>query len=106
ISVATPVNILGELTMNVPVLEIDAEGIELEVTKINLICHLQYNARAPAPPVNYYFYKNNNLLGPSTSLNHIKVRQAPGWYSCRAKVPKLDIIRWSEPKSFGKVTGA
>ncbi|XP_047246523.1 Fc receptor-like A [Girardinichthys multiradiatus] len=103
ISAATPVNILEVLTQ--PVLEIDAEGVELQVTKINLICHLQYNARAPAPPVNYYFYKNNNLLGPSTSLNHINVRQAPGWYSCKAKVPRLDIIRWSEPKRFGKVTG-
>ncbi|KAM4743507.1 Fc receptor-like protein 5 isoform 2-T2 [Anableps anableps] len=104
ISVPTLVNILEILTE--PVLQIDRDNPQLEKNKMNLICHLQYNARAPAPPVSYYFYKNNNLLGPATSLNHIHVREAPGWYRCRAKVPKLDIMRWSEPQSFGEVTGA
>ncbi|XP_038162317.1 Fc receptor-like protein 5 [Cyprinodon tularosa] len=103
LSVTTPVNILEVLTL--PVLEIDDKNLQPTGNKIKLICHTQYNAHAPAPPVNYYFYKNNHLLGPAKSQNHIYVTRAPGWYSCRAKVPKLDIMRWSEPKSFGEVTG-
>ncbi|XP_027855429.1 low affinity immunoglobulin gamma Fc region receptor III-like [Xiphophorus couchianus] len=102
-SVPIPVNILEVLTE--PVLEIEKDNAQLERNKMHLICHVQYNAPAPAPPVNYYFYKNNNLLGPATSLNHMHVRKAAGWYSCRAKVPKLDIVRWSKPQSFGEVTG-
>ncbi|XP_014896886.1 Fc receptor-like protein 4 [Poecilia latipinna] len=102
-SVPTLVNILEVLAK--PVLEIDKDNAQLGRNKMNLICHVQYNAPAPAPPVNYYFYKNNNLLGPATSLNHMHVNKASGWYSCRAKVPKLDIVRWSEPRSFGEVTG-
>lgn len=73
---------------------------------MKLICHVQYNARAPAPPVHYYFYRNSNQLGTATSENHVLVRQTPGYYSCRARVPKLVLSRWSEPKSFGEITGA
>ncbi|XP_043974564.1 basement membrane-specific heparan sulfate proteoglycan core protein-like [Gambusia affinis] len=102
-SVPTLVNILEVLTK--PVLEIDKDNAQLERNKMKLVCHVQYNAPAPAPPVNYYFYKNNNLLGPAISLNHMNVRKAAGWYSCRAKVPKLDMVRWSEPQSFGEVAG-
>ncbi|XP_054901420.1 Fc receptor-like protein 5 [Poeciliopsis prolifica] len=102
-SVPTLVNILEVLTE--PVLEIEKDNAQLERNKMKLICHVQYNARAPAPPVNYYFYKNNNLLGPSISLNHMLIRKDAGWYSCRVKVPKLDIVRWSEPQRFGEVAG-
>lgn len=101
-SVPTPVDILEVVTE--PLLEIDEVYSHLEPNKIKLICHLQYNARAPAPPITYYFYKNNNLVGPGISLNYLHVRRTPGWYSCRAKVPKLGITRWSDPRSFGEVT--
>lgn len=89
-----------------PVLEIDAEDAEIGKDKIKLICHAQYNAPAPAPPINYYFYRNNNRLGTATSKNHDVVRRTRGWYSCRAKVPQLSLSEWSEAQSFGDVTGA
>ncbi|KAM4589899.1 putative high affinity immunoglobulin gamma Fc receptor IB [Fundulus diaphanus] len=100
-SVPTAVYILEVLTQ--PVLEITEENILRDAKKMNLICHVQYNAPAPAPPVNYYFYKNNKLLGPATSQDHLLIRRAPGWYTCRVRVPKLNIVRWSEPKSYGDV---
>uniref|UniRef100_A0A1A7XM38 Ig-like domain-containing protein n=1 Tax=Iconisemion striatum TaxID=60296 RepID=A0A1A7XM38_9TELE len=103
ISAATPVHVLEVLSQ--PVLEIDAVIDMIGANKMKLICHVQYNARAPAPPINFYFYKNNNRLGTATSENHDVVRRDSGWYSCRAKVPQLDLSRWSEAKSFGKVTG-
>uniref|UniRef100_A0A3P9MYW8 Ig-like domain-containing protein n=1 Tax=Poecilia reticulata TaxID=8081 RepID=A0A3P9MYW8_POERE len=67
------------LVLAKPVLEIDIDNAQLGQYKMNLICHVQYNAPAPAAPVNYYFYKNNNLLGPANSLNHMHVRKATGW---------------------------
>ncbi|XP_034460259.1 Fc receptor-like A isoform X1 [Hippoglossus hippoglossus] len=99
LSVDASVQVLEVLTQ--PILEI----VEHDQQLIKLICHLQYNAHAPAPPINYYFYKNNQRLGTATSENSDLVRQSPGRYSCRAKVPQLDISRWSEPKSFGQVAG-
>lgn len=65
--------------------------------EMKLICHVQYNARAPAPPINYYFYKNDNLLGVATSKNQKVLLKAPGVYVCKARVPKLGISRLSEP---------
>uniref|UniRef100_A0A1A8BBE5 Ig-like domain-containing protein n=1 Tax=Nothobranchius kadleci TaxID=1051664 RepID=A0A1A8BBE5_NOTKA len=103
ISAATPVKVVEFLSQ--PVLEIDAENNQIGVNKIKLICHVQYNARAPAPPINFYFYKNDHLLGTATSENHKVVRRDSGWYSCRAKVPQLGLFRWSEARSFGEVTG-
>ncbi|KAM7399229.1 hypothetical protein PAMP_018515 [Pampus punctatissimus] len=95
ISVDTEVQVSEVLTQ--PGLEIVADN-----NKLKLICHLQYNARAPAPPIHYYFYKNNNRLGIATSNNYALVKRSPGQYSCKAKVPELGISRWSEPKSFGQ----
>ncbi|KAI3354227.1 hypothetical protein L3Q82_018764, partial [Scortum barcoo] len=71
--------------------------------KMKLICHHEYNAPDSSPQLNYYFYKNNNQLGPSTSDNHYVVTQTPGQYSCKVRVPQLNLVRWSEPKSFGQV---
>ncbi|XP_078102187.1 high affinity immunoglobulin gamma Fc receptor I-like [Sander vitreus] len=88
-----------------PVLEIVADNNLIPVKKMKLICHLKYNARAPAPAIHFYFYKNNNRLGTATSENHDLVQRTPGQYSCKAKVPELGISRWSEPESFGQVTG-
>ncbi|XP_037533739.1 high affinity immunoglobulin epsilon receptor subunit alpha-like [Nematolebias whitei] len=101
ISAATQVHVLEVLSE--PMLEIVAESVNMRTDQMKLICHVQYNARAPAPPINYYFYKNNIRLGTATSENHDVVRRAPGWYSCRAKVPLLGLFRWSEAKPFGKV---
>ncbi|XP_026219121.1 high affinity immunoglobulin epsilon receptor subunit alpha-like isoform X2 [Anabas testudineus] len=94
----TSVKVLEVLSQ--PILEIVPNVISSE--KIKLICHVQYNAPAPAPPINYFFYKNDNRLGPATSENYDLVRKAPGEYSCKAKVPQTGISRWSEPKRFGQ----
>ncbi|TDH14851.1 hypothetical protein EPR50_G00025120 [Perca flavescens] len=104
ISADASVQVLEVLSQ--PVLEISADNNLIPETKMKLICHLQYNARAPAPAINFYFYKNNNRLGTATSENHDLVKRTPGQYSCKARVPELGISRWSEPKSFGQITGA
>ncbi|XP_068567859.1 Fc receptor-like A isoform X2 [Cebidichthys violaceus] len=103
ISVDASVQVLEVLSQ--PLLEIVADNNLIPVDKMKLICHLQYNARAPAPPIHFYFYKNNNQLGTAMSQNHDLVKQTPGQYSCKAKVPGLGISRGSEPKPFGQVTG-
>ncbi|XP_031156934.2 Fc receptor-like protein 5 isoform X2 [Sander lucioperca] len=102
ISADASVQVLEVLSQ--PVLEIVADNNLIPLKKMKLICHLQYNARAPAPAINFYFYKNNNRLGTATSENHDLVQRTPGQYSCKAKVPELGISRWSEPESFGQVT--
>nr|XP_046245205.1 uncharacterized protein LOC124059340 [Scatophagus argus] len=103
ISTNTLVQVLEVLSQ--PVLEIEKDNDLIPAHSMKLICHHQYNAPAPAPPVHYYFYKNNKQLGTANSDNHVTVRRTPGLYSCRAKVPVLDLVRWSEPKSYGQVTG-
>ncbi|KAM9359483.1 high affinity immunoglobulin gamma Fc receptor I-like [Symphorus nematophorus] len=103
ISIDVPVQVLEVVSQ--PVLEIVVNKNQIPENMMKLICHHQYNAPAPAPPVHYYFYKNNNKLGTATSENHDLVIGAPGLYRCRVKVPQLDLVRWSEPKSFGQVTG-
>ncbi|XP_039985886.1 uncharacterized protein LOC120791524 [Xiphias gladius] len=103
ISAHVPVQVFEVLSQ--PVLEIVVDDILIPANRMKLICHIQYNAHAPAPPVHYYFYKNNNRLGTATSENHDLVRRTPGQYSCKAKVPQLGLSRLSEPKSFGQVTG-
>lgn len=87
-----------------PVLEIDVNNNQIP-NRMKLICHHEYNLPAPAPPVHFYFYKNNNLLGPATSENRLSVKQNPGWYSCKVRVPELTLVRWSENKGFGRVPG-
>lgn len=83
-----------------PVLELDANNDQVPAGMMKLICHHEYNAPAPAPPVHYYFYRNNNKLGVATSVNHEFVKRTPGQYTCKTKVPQLGLIRWSEPKKF------
>ncbi|XP_073342697.1 high affinity immunoglobulin gamma Fc receptor I-like [Pagrus major] len=87
-----------------PILEIVTVGDLIPAKMMRLNCHHQYNAPAPAPPVHYYFFRNNMKLGTATSENHDLVRQTPGWYTCKVRVPELGLIRWSEPKSFGQET--
>ncbi|KAK2847307.1 hypothetical protein Q5P01_010306 [Channa striata] len=101
ISVETLLQVLEVVSQ--PVLEIVTD--QTFGAKMKLICHVHYNAPAPAPPINYYFYNNNNRLGVATSENHDLVRRTPGQYSCKAKVPQLNLSRSSEPKSFGLVKG-
>ncbi|XP_010736484.3 Fc receptor-like A [Larimichthys crocea] len=102
ISSNTPVQVLEVLSQ--PVLEIVTTGELIPENKMKLVCHVQYNAPAPAPPRSYYFYKNGNRLGTAKSDNSDVVKQSPGRYSCKVKVPLLGLLRWSEPKSFGQVT--
>ncbi|XP_072247821.1 high affinity immunoglobulin gamma Fc receptor I-like [Leuresthes tenuis] len=97
-SVATPVHILEVLTQ--PLLEIDAGSDPIKMNRMELICHVEYNARAPAPPLHYYFYKNNIRMGMATSEKHFWISKTPGQYSCRARVPLLGLSRFSEPKDF------
>ncbi|XP_056905723.1 sialoadhesin-like [Takifugu flavidus] len=87
-----------------PVLEIDVNNNQIP-NRMKLICHHEYNLPAPAPPVHFYFYKNDNLLGPATSENRLSVNQKPGLYSCKVRVPELNLVRWSEHKGFGQVPG-
>ncbi|XP_054454519.1 uncharacterized protein LOC129091082 [Anoplopoma fimbria] len=103
--VSVDTSVLVSEVLSQPVLEIVADNNLIPVNKLRLICHIQYNARAPAPPVHFYFYKNDNRLGTATSVNHVLIPRSPGQYSCKAKVPGLDITRWSEHKSFGQVIG-
>lgn len=88
-----------------PLLEIHADIKLYGAKKMKLICHVLYNARAPAPPVHYYFYKNNEQLGMAKSKNYDLVTKALGQYSCRVKVPQLDLVRRSKPSSFGDLPG-
>ncbi|KAG8001965.1 Rab5 GDP/GTP exchange factor [Nibea albiflora] len=102
ISSNTPVQVLEVLSQ--PVLEIVTDSKLIPDNKMKLVCHVQYNAPAPAPPRSYYFYKNGNLLGTAKSDNRDVVKRTPGRYSCKVKVPLLGLLRWSEPTSFGQVT--
>ncbi|XP_074535868.1 high affinity immunoglobulin gamma Fc receptor I-like [Halichoeres trimaculatus] len=103
ISAEAQVKVLEVLSQ--PVLEINTENNGIPGSKMKLICHLQYNAPTPAPPLHYYFYEGDNKLATAMSENHLKVSRKPGHYRCRAKVPELGLIRWSEPQTYGQVTG-
>lgn len=87
-----------------PVLEINVNKDQIP-NRMKLICHHEYNLPAPAPPLHFYFYKNNNRLGTATSENQLSVRQTPGRYCCKVRVPALNLVRWSEPKSFEQMPG-
>ncbi|KAM8904562.1 uncharacterized protein AB9W97_008162 [Spinachia spinachia] len=87
-----------------PFLEIVADNNLFPVTWMQLICHLQYNGHAPAPPIHFYFYKNKNRVATASSEKSVMVNRTPGLYSCKARVPKLGISRESEPRAFGQVT--
>uniref|UniRef100_A0A668S3S3 Ig-like domain-containing protein n=1 Tax=Oreochromis aureus TaxID=47969 RepID=A0A668S3S3_OREAU len=102
-SAGTHVQILEVLSQ--PILEI-IPNYDTQLKRMKLTCHVQYNAPAPAPPIDFYFYKNNRRLGPATSDNYNLVKQTPGLYSCKARVPQLDLSKSSEPKNFGlRATG-
>ncbi|XP_051813619.1 high affinity immunoglobulin epsilon receptor subunit alpha-like isoform X2 [Acanthochromis polyacanthus] len=103
VSVANYVQILEVLSQ--PVLEIVVDNDLKRLNKIKLLCHVEYNTRAFAPPIHYYFYRDNNQLGTATSEGRDLVRRAPGLYSCKVKVPELGLLRWSEAKSFGQIAG-
>nr|XP_057936203.1 low affinity immunoglobulin gamma Fc region receptor III-A-like [Doryrhamphus excisus] len=98
ISADIQVQVLELLTQ--PVLEVVAGDNLLRVDLIKLICSLQYNARAPAPPIHYYFYKDKRQMGTATSENFTLVKRTPGLYSCKAKVPNLGLSKWSEGETF------
>ncbi|XP_061734079.1 high affinity immunoglobulin gamma Fc receptor I-like [Nerophis ophidion] len=98
ISAGVQVQVLELLTQ--PVLEVVADNDLLQVDLMKLVCRVQYNARAPAPPINYYFYKDNRRVGTATSENFNLVKRTPGLYSCKAKVPHLGLSKWSEEEAF------
>nr|XP_020491835.1 high affinity immunoglobulin gamma Fc receptor I-like [Labrus bergylta] len=104
ISAKAPVQVLEVLSQ--PVLEIVADSYLIPEKKMKLICHHQYNAPAPAPPVHYYFYESDIQLGTATSENHNLVKRTPGNYRCKARVPQLGLSKWSSPKAFGQMTGS
>ncbi len=87
-----------------PVLEIDTNNDLIPENMMKLICHNQYNAPAPAPPIHYYFYKNNQRVGTSTSEDNDLVHQTSGEYTCKVKVPELGLSRLSDPKNFTEGT--
>ncbi|KAG7478645.1 low affinity immunoglobulin gamma Fc region receptor III-B-like isoform X2 [Solea senegalensis] len=98
-SVDAPVKVLEHLSE--PILEIVVDN-NPRAKNMKLICHVQYNVPAPAPPVSYYFYKDGVKMGTALSENHTLVRRTPGQYSCKARVAQLGLIAWSEPKALGR----
>lgn len=71
-----------------------------DLSMLKLVCVLEYNIPAPAPPIIYYFYLNNNPLGRPTSENFTVIKRSKGSFTCQAKVSELNLSRWSEPESF------
>lgn len=67
---------------------------------IKIVCQHDYNVRPPAPPVVYYFYRNNRRLGTAQSNNYDYVNRIEGEYSCKAKVTALQITMSSEPATL------
>ncbi|KAM9318885.1 low affinity immunoglobulin gamma Fc region receptor III-A-like isoform 2-T2 [Pholidichthys leucotaenia] len=100
-STQSHVQILEVLTE--PHLEIDVDFDPYQPSWMRLVCHLQYNAPAHAPQVDYYFYRNNNQVGPSSSESYRLVQKIPGHYQCKASVLDLGLVRWSKSRSFGKI---
>uniref|UniRef100_A0A673BBT9 Ig-like domain-containing protein n=1 Tax=Sphaeramia orbicularis TaxID=375764 RepID=A0A673BBT9_9TELE len=102
ISTATQLQVLEVLTQ--PIMEI-VDDKPINPSNMKLVCHVQYNARDPAPPMYFYFYKNNKHLAMAISQNYILVTRSPGTFTCMAMVPQMGVSRQSDPKSFGQVTG-
>ncbi|XP_077421705.1 high affinity immunoglobulin gamma Fc receptor I-like [Vanacampus margaritifer] len=97
VSVDVQVDVLEVLTQ--PVLEVVADDNLLPPDQMQLTCRVQYNARAPAPPIHYYFYKGDKRLGLARSENFHMVKRKPGLYSCKAKVLELDLSKRSEAEA-------
>ncbi|XP_049581496.1 high affinity immunoglobulin gamma Fc receptor I [Syngnathus scovelli] len=92
------VNVSEVLTQ--PVLEVVTENVPLSASMMKLICHVQYNARAPAPPIHYFFYLDDRRLGTAMSENFDLVKRRPGLYRCKVKVRQLGLCKWSEAEAF------
>uniref|UniRef100_A0A673BBC0 Ig-like domain-containing protein n=1 Tax=Sphaeramia orbicularis TaxID=375764 RepID=A0A673BBC0_9TELE len=88
ISTATQLQVLGEMFHSYSYLQV--------------ICLVVAD---PAPPMYFYFYKNNKHLAMAISQNYILVTRSPGTFTCMAMVPQMGVSRQSDPKSFGQVTG-
>ncbi|KAK7882650.1 hypothetical protein WMY93_028824 [Mugilogobius chulae] len=70
------------------------------LSKLKLLCILEYNVPDPAPPVLYFFYINDNRHGTPTVNNYQLIERIRGTFKCKAQVSQLDLSQWSEPKSF------
>uniref|UniRef100_A0A8C6WKS4 Ig-like domain-containing protein n=1 Tax=Neogobius melanostomus TaxID=47308 RepID=A0A8C6WKS4_9GOBI len=98
ISAPVSVQVLEPLTQ--PTLVIIEDEMTRSLSMLKLVCVLDYNVPAPAPPVLYYFYMNNDRLGTPTSENFTLIKKSRGSFKCQAKVSELGLFRWSEPESF------
>lgn len=98
ISSPVPVQVVEPLTQPILVI-VDNEQMR-SFSMIKLICVLEYNVPAPAPPVLYSFYINGKLLGPPTSENFTMINRSKGSFKCQAEVSQLGLSQWSEPESF------
>ncbi|KAM9812467.1 low affinity immunoglobulin gamma Fc region receptor III-A-like [Syngnathus typhle] len=92
------VNVSEVLTQ--PVLKVVTENVPLSEDRMKLICHVQYNARPPAPPIHYFFYLDDRRLGTAMSENFDLVKRRPGLYRCKVKVRQLGLSKWSEAEAF------
>ncbi|XP_075996434.1 high affinity immunoglobulin gamma Fc receptor I-like isoform X2 [Genypterus blacodes] len=101
-SVAVQLYISELLTQ--PILEIISYNVP--VTMLRLVCHVQYSARPPAPPINFYFYKNGKSLATATSENTLLAKKSAGLYHCKARVPVFNVVKMSEPKNYGQAPGS
>lgn len=98
ISTQVSVQVVEPLTKPTLIIVDDAELRSL--TRLKLVCQLEYNVPAPAPPVLYYFYKDGQRLGTPLSENFTLIIMAKGKFTCNAKVPQLGLSQWSEPAVF------
>ncbi|XP_056139926.1 Fc receptor-like A isoform X2 [Lampris incognitus] len=101
VSVGVDVSVMEVLTK--PVLEMVLGDPLIPANMMMLKCLLQYNAHAPAPPLHFYYYKNDYKIGTASSKNSYVVSQTPGVYYCKARVPELDLMRKSDTKTFGLI---
>ncbi|KAJ0063751.1 hypothetical protein NL108_006698, partial [Boleophthalmus pectinirostris] len=98
ISAQVPVQVVEPLTK--PTLFIVDDEEMRTLSKLKLICVLDYNIPEPAPPVLYYFYINNNRFGTPTTNNYHLIERIRGTFKCKAVVSQLGLTQWSEPKTF------
>nr|QAY82328.1 Fc gamma receptor-like protein [Plecoglossus altivelis] len=91
-----PTRITVQEVLTEPTLQVNPNIPGFPPRKMQLVCQVEYNAHPPTPPLVHLFYWNGAIMRPATTENSIFVPTQPGDYSCRAKVPLLNIEKRSE----------
>lgn len=91
--------------MNQPKLTVDDQPLS---KTLRLSCSFEFNEQDPATQVHVYFYRNGRKLSgiarSAKNSNQI-VLSKDGWYRCKARVPRLNLVRWSLLVKYGSPTG-